>query len=54
MTMKEDDFDVEHDLKELERLLEESNFEEKKRLSKEAPQHGQNSSHIVTEKKLTT
>lgn len=41
MTLKEDNFDVEHDLEELERILEESDFEEEKRLSEEPPRCGQ-------------
>lgn len=43
MSLKEDDFDVEHDLEELEKLQEESDYEDMKRNSEETPQHGQSS-----------
>lgn len=51
MTLTVDDFDVEHNLEELEQLLEESDYEEKKRLSEEAPQCGSQKIYDITKKK---
>ncbi|KAL7606448.1 uncharacterized protein LOC111914573 [Lactuca sativa] len=46
MSLKEDDFDVEHDLEELEKLQEESDYEDMERNSEETPQHGQSSAIV--------
>lgn len=41
VTFKEDEFDAEHNLKELEMLLKESEYKELKTISKELSWHGQ-------------